>query len=515
MNRPPTLDRARRGLADASRHAGALLAAACALAVAGVGAWLLLGGDDDTIALEPQPTAADVLRFHSRPELDPDRLRVTVPAREGTAPGYVFVAVKRGPGQDGPMMVDDEGRVVWFRPAPPRTTATGFRVQRYRGEPVLTWWEGRTLLGHGQGEYVLLDRHYREVARVRAGNGLMGDHHEILLTDRGTAYIVIYADGRADLRAAGGERDGAIFDSTIQEIDVASGEVLWEWRASDHFPPEEGATAPKPGKPHDYFHINALDEEADGDLLVSARNMHGIYKISRRTGEVIWRLGGERSDFDMGPGTTFHFQHDVVRRPDGTITLFDNQATPPKAPESRGLVLRLDEERMTARLVREYTHPLGLLSIAEGSMQTLPNGNVFLGWGPEPHVSEHAADGRLLFDLRLPPRSDSYQAFRHEWRGEPLDRPAIAARRAGRSDRLTVWASWNGATEVRSWQLLAGSAKDADDLAPIATVPWDGFETTIRARTDAPHVAVRALGADGEPLGESQVVAPARRYDTQ
>lgn len=480
------------------------------LAAGGLAAWLLLlpaddAGDDG----EPQPTAADVLQFHSRPRLDPDRLRVAVPARD-TAPGYVFLAVKRGPGQDGPMIVDDDGQVVWFRPAPARTTATGFRVQEYRGEPVLTWWQGRTMMGHGKGEYVILDRHYREVVRVRAGNGLMGDHHELLLTPRGTAYIVIYADGRADLRPVGGEDDSPIFDSTIQEIDVASGRVLWEWRASEHFPPQEGATAPRGGKPHDYFHINALDEEPNGDLLVSARNMHGIYRISRRTGEVIWRLNGTRSDFDMGPGTRFHFQHDVVRRPDGTITLFDNQATPPKADKSRGLVLRLDERRMTARLVREYTHPLGLLSIAEGSMQTLPNGNVFIGWGPEPHISEFSRDGELLFDLVIPPGSDSYQAFRHAWRGEPLERPAIAVRR-GAGDRLTAWTSWNGATEVRRWELLAGDGDDADDLDPIATVPRDGFETAIRARTGAARVAVRALDADGELLGVSRVVEPASR----
>ena len=122
------------------------------------------------------------------------RLTVARP-RQPAAPGYVFLAVKRGPGQDGPQIVDDRGRLVWFRPTPPHTTATGFRVQRYRGQPVLTWWQGRTRLGHGMGEYVILDRHYREIARVRAGNGYMGDHHEFQLTPRGTALHV-------DLRAA-------------------------------------------------------------------------------------------------------------------------------------------------------------------------------------------------------------------------------------------------------------------------------------------------------------------------
>jgi hypothetical protein len=481
------------------------IALAIALA-AGIGgaAWALLAlaGDDDGGNAAGAP--AEVLRFHSRPELDPDALTLTTPARD-TAPGLVFLAVKRGPGQDGPMIVDDEGRVVWFRPAPGRTTATGFRVQRYRGEPVLTWWEGRTMLGHGEGEYVILDRHYREVARVRAGNGRMGDHHELQLTPRGTAYISVYAPRRMDLRPVGGPRRGTIFESIIQEVDVASGRVVWEWRSADHFPVEEGVTPPKPTKPHDYFHVNAVDEDHDGNLLVSARNMHAIYKLDRRSGKVIWRLGGRRSDFALGPGARFAFQHDVVRLPDGTISLFDNQATPPRAERSRGLVLRLDERRMTASVVREYVHPEGLLAGAEGNLQTLPNGNVFVGWGPAEHVSELSRDGRLLFDLQLPAGADTYQAFRHPWRGEPLDRPALAARRDGER-RLTLWASWNGATELRSWLVLAGD--EADALEPVATAPWRDFETEIRVRTDARQVAVQALGADGEPLGTSAAIEP-------
>ncbi|MGB2710496.1 MAG: arylsulfotransferase family protein, partial [Conexibacter sp.] len=458
------------------------------------------------VAREEAPTArtADVLRYHSRPGLDPDALDVTVPAHR-TAPGLVFLAVKRGPGQDGPMIVDDRGHVVWFRPAPGRTTATGFRVQRYRGEPVLTWWQGRTMLGHGQGEYVILDRHYRELARVRAGNGYHGDHHEFQLTPRGTAYMSIYHARKADLSAVGGARDGTIFESIVQEVDIATGRVVWEWHSADHLPVTEGMTPPKATKPHDYFHVNAVDEDRDGNLLLSARNMHAIYKIDKRTGKVIWRLGGRRSDFALGPGAGFAFQHDVQRRADGTISLFDNEATPPQAEQSRALVLRLDRRRGTATAVRAYTHPDTLLAIAEGNMQTLPNGHVFVGWGPQRHVSEFSRRGRLLFDLELPAGADTYQAFRFPWRGEPLDRPALAARRRP-NGLVTVWASWNGATEVRSWQVLAGD--DADELQPVASAPRIDFETAIPSRTDARYVAVRALDANGRELGTSRAIEP-------
>ena len=506
----PTLERSRvRRLARV--RARVWVGAAVVLLAGGVAAFLLLS---DGGAGEPSPTAADVLRFHSRPQLDPDRVIVTVPARGRTAPGYVFLAVKRGPGQDGPQIVDDRGHVVWFRPAPPHNAVTGFRVQRYRGQPVLTWWQGRTRYGHGMGEYVILDRHYREIARVRAGNGYMGDHHEFELTPRGTAYMSVYALRRADLTSVGGRRDGSIFESIVQEVDVASGRVVWEWHSADHVPVGEGVTPPKETKPHDYFHVNAVDEDDDGNLLISARNMHAIYKIDKRSGSVLWRLGGTRSDFAMGPGARFAFQHDAERLPDPrspdreTISLFDNEATPKQADESRGLVLALDMRARTARVVREYTHPDMLLSIAEGNMQTLPDGHVFVGWGPERHISEFTHSGRLLFDLAVPPRADSYQAYRFPWHGEPLDRPAFAARRAG--DRVTVWASWNGATELRAWQLLAGD--DPDDLQPLGSpTPRRNFETALHARTDAKYVAVRALGAGGTTLADSRAVEPAAR----
>jgi len=496
----------------------AWLAAATALLLAagGLALWLVLrgGGSGD----EPQPTAADVLRFHSRPQLDPDRVRVVIPARGRTAPGYVFLAVKRGPGQDGPQIVDDQGRVVWFRPTPPHNAATGFRVQRYRGKPVLTWWQGRTRYGHGMGEYVILDRHYRTVAVVRAGHGYMGDHHELQLTPRGTAYLSIYAPRKADLSPVGGPRDGTIFESIVQEVDIATGSVVWEWHSADHLPVSEGVTAPKEGKPHDYFHVNSVDEDAQGNLLISARNMHAIYAVSRRTGAVLWRLGGKRSDFRMAPGARFHFQHDAewlrgsATSPTSTISLFDNEATPPTAEQSRGLVLALDRRARTARVVREYQHPDKLLAIAEGNLQPLPDGHVFVGWGPERHVSELTRGGRLLFDLVVPPGADSYQAFRYPWHGEPLDRPALAARRRGSGTRarVTVWASWNGSTQLRAWQLLAG--EDPDALMPLGDpVPRGNFETTLRARTGARYLAVAALDGRGRQIGQSRAIAPAAR----
>lgn len=484
-----------------STRARIALGAVVALAL-GAAAWLAVDGlvdrDDDW-------PASAVRSFHSRPDLDPDAITVRTPAQPGVAEGLIFLAVKRGPGQDGPMIVDDDGEVVWFHPVPEGKTATAFQVQRYRGRPVLTWWEGNTHLGHGHGEYVVMDDRYREIARIRSVGTALPDHHEIQLTDRGSALMPIYVKLPADLRAVGGPRHGTVVESRIQEVDVATGRLLWQWRSLRHVPVTEGRTAPKPGKPHDYFHLNSIEVDRDGGLLLSARNTHAIYKIARPSGRVAWKLG-PGGDFRLGPRARFHFQHDARRQADGTITLFDNQATPPKAPASRLLALRLNRRAGTVRVVRAHEHPDGLLAGAEGNVQLLPNGNMLASYGPEERVSELDRRGRLVLDLAVPEGADTYQAFRFPWRGRPTRPPDVAAARRG--DRLTAWASWNGATEVRAWQLLAGDAPDA--LAPVGEpVARDGFETVLRVRDRAAWVAVRALDGAGRELGVSAPVRPA------
>ncbi len=321
--------------------------------------------------------------------------------------------------------------------------------------------------------------------------------------------MTLYVERPADLSAVGGPVDGTIVDSRIQEVDVATGRLLWEWRAADHFDVAEGMTAPKEGKPHDFFHVNSIEETPTGDVIVSARNMHAIYKLDKSSGDVLWRLGGKRSDFRQSRRARFAFQHDARLEPDGTLTLFDNEATPQKAEQSRLLRLRLDERRGTATAVRVWKHPERLLAGAEGNLQTLPNGDVFASFGPEERISELSRDGRLLFDLALPAGADTYQAFRFPWRGRPLDKPAVAAHRRG-EHRTTVWASWNGATLVRRWRVLAGPERG--ELRPIGRpLRRTGFETALRVRTQARFVAVRAIGPNGRPLRTSRAIVPRER----
>lgn len=407
------------------------------------------------------------------------------------------------------MILDETGELVWFRPLDTEGV-TDFRAQRYDGRPVLTWWRGQSERGIGDGHFVIVDDAYREIATVTAGNGLSGDIHEFLITERDTALILVYHRVPRDLRSLGGPEEGAIWDNIVQELDIATGRVLFEWRSAEHVALEESyAEVPRADRgagadAYDYFHVNSVALDDDGDFLISARNTHAVYKLARADGDVLWRLGGKRSDYELGPGVRFAWQHDARRQPDGTLTLYDNVADEEDAGgASRVLVLDLDDERRRATVVRSYEHPTGLLATTQGNAQFLPGGHVFVGWGSQPYFTEFDRDGRVLLDGRFGVEgTDSYRAYRFEWTGRPLEEPAIVVESDG--DRRTAHVSWNGATDVARWQMLVG--RTAQTLRPIAERATEGFETAFPFETDEPLVAVRALNARGAVLGTSKAV---------
>ena len=443
-------------------------------------------------------------RFATRPDLLPPAL--TIDTRlEGRAPGLVFLAPKSGRGQDGPMIIDDSGHVVWFNAIGNRELASDFRVQSYRGQPVLTWWQGRLIGGEGRGEGKIYDSSYRPIRRVRAGNGFSADTHEFELTSRGTALLLIYDAVRRDLRSVGGSRRGIAVQAVVQEVDIATGLVVFEWHSLGNIGLSEShQRVPRYDGQWDYVHANSVALDAAGDFIVSARHTSAVYRISRRTGRIIWRLGGERSDFRMGAGTRFWNQHDARMQPDGSLTLFDNSAAPPMRRASRAVTLALDTTRMTATLQTALTHPRGLLSATQGGVQKLPNGNTFVGWGSRRYFTEYDASGKVVFDGRFALGGDNYRAYRFEWSGRPARAPALVAERRG--NRIAARVSWNGATGVASWELWAGANPQA--LTRVTGAPSAGFETAVSAVTAGRYVALKALDAGGAVIGSSAAIKP-------
>jgi hypothetical protein len=358
----------------------------------------------------------------------------------------------------------------------------------------------------GAGEDLIYDSSYRQQAIVRAGNGLSADLHEFRLTPQGTALITAYYPVYFNASSAHGPRQQIVLDSVVQEIDVGTGLVLYQWDSLDHVPLADSyeALPPSPGQPFDYFHINSVQLEANGNLFISARNTWAAYEVDHSTGAIAWTLGGKSSSYKLASAAVFAFQHDVRLDTTGdpTVTLFDDGAGPPKVhAQSRGITVHLDDNAMTATLVSEDLHSPALAASFEGNVQALPNGDSFLGWGQQPYFTEFDPHGNMVFDGRFVDANSSYRAYRSAWTGTPSTPPAVAATTSGST--TNVYVSWNGSTQVSWWRVLAGPSADA--LQQVQTAPKQAFESQIAIAAE-PYVEVQALDSAGRALATSSVV---------
>ena len=469
------------------------------------------------IGVFPNRVAApsDYQSFYTLPGVQVPAVTVTT-ADHDSAAGDVFTTDGPGPGQYGAMIFTPQGRLVWFDHPGGGLVDEDLNVQTYQGHSALTLWQGKVLSwGFGEGEDIVLDSRYRKVATVGGGNGLKADLHEFQIAPHDVAYITAFNPISCDLKSAGGSANGVILDTAIEAIDVKTGLVRWEWHSLDHVAASESQIgAPPDSRPWDWFHINSIDPQSNGDILISARNTWDAYQIQGGTGRILWRIGGGTTSFKMGPGTTTAWQHDARVLPNGDITIFDDGSDPPVEPESRAITISLDLKAHQATLVSAIKHPgLPLLSASQGNVQTLANGNMVVAYGGVPEISEYSKRGALLFDEHLPYDMASYRGYRHPWSGQPLDPPAVLASLNNTGEETIVHASWNGATGVASWRVLAGSKHGS--LKPQATVAATAFETDTLLTKSFPdakahsngYVAVQALDSSGHVLASSRTVA--------
>ena len=482
-----------------------------------IGARTVIVGTHFTVAVQaPVPQAlfrnypgdaADVAHFLSAPSLTPSSVRVTTAAQAGATPGDFFLTPHAGAGTAGPMIVDQDGNLVWFHPLAANVTATNLQRQSFDGKPVLTWWQGRIIkLGFGEGEEEIYSTSYQPVAQVRAGNGYRADLHQFMLTPQGTAWLDAYDPVETDLRSVGGSRHGVVTDSIVQEVDVRTGLVMWEWHARGHLTLADSYASLEYGShAWDYVHLNAVDPGPGGQLLMSSRNTWTVFDIDMHTGAFIWRIGGKHATLKGRPDTIFRFQHDATWQPGGLVSVFDNGYSVDGDKQSRGLLLAPHPHTHTVTLVKQFTNPNErLLTQSQGDLLNLHDGNWLMGYGGLPNFTEFDSRGRVLFDATLGPNVESYRTYLAPWQGQPRTPPALAAQ-ATAGGSVTVEASWNGATQVASWRVLAGPAPTA--LSPVATVERSGFETRCQIAS-AGYVAVAALDASGSVLATSAAIAP-------
>jgi hypothetical protein len=456
----------------------------------------------------PEGSSSDYQTFHSRPELNPPAVDVTA-ANPGMSPGDIFTAPYTGPGQHGPMIFESSGNLVWFDPLPPDTEATNLQVQEYEGKPVLTWWQGYIPPnGFGEGEEVIANTSYQQIAHVKAGNGYEADLHDFHIDPKNnTAVLTVFNPVYCNLSSLGGSPDAAVTDGVFQEIDLKTGLVRREWHSLDHVAMGESHSSPLQSTteyPFDYFHINTVDPHEDGTTLISARNTWTLYELDSKTGQIVLRAGSKQGSVKMQNGTQTAYQHDATELPDGDISVFDNGGVPNVHPQTRGIIIQINPKSDTDTLISEFEHPTPLHSGSQGDMQPLPNGNFFFGWGAEPYFSEFTAAGELLFDAHMAPKDESYRSYRFQWTGTPTEVPAIAVSQSTTTTPVTVYASWNGATNVAGWRLMGGPSPDS--LSVLTTAPRTGFETAIAVPLPTAYVLVQALNEAGEVLSTSRTI---------
>jgi EmrB/QacA subfamily drug resistance transporter len=461
-------------------------------------------------------TTRGAYSFVTAPSLHPPKLHTDGRVLAGElAPGYIFTAnfynLNYPPlvGQSGPLILDDNLQPVWFRPVPEKLVASNLSLQTYEGKPALAWWQG-LVTNTGQtesGEDVVVDQHYRTVATLKGQDGWKITLHALVISGE-DAWVTANKNIAKNLSSYGGAYNGALIDSAVQEYNLKTGKLLRSWDALDHIPLGDSyATVPTNGFPWDAYHVNAIDLTGSGTFVVSMRNTWAAYLVDIDTGRIEWTLGGRHSSFSFGPGADFQWQHDVALAPDSTVTMFDDHCcqltgggtSVPATGPSRGLVLKLDPAAHTATLLRQYTSSDESESEYMGDTQQLANGNAFVGWGSEPYLSEYSASGKLLLEGSFPGSDLSYRSMVEQWVGLPLSPPAGAARQ--KNGRATVYASWNGATQVVSWRVLAGPS--ASRLATVASAARSGFETAIPMPASYASYTVQALDASGRVIGSS------------
>jgi hypothetical protein len=465
---------------------------------------LTVASQQASLAQPPTPSGP-AGPYRSRPDLHPPLIATTVGT--GVAPGLLLATNNAGNGvQPGAIVYDNSGQPVWFNPM----TNPPLDLQQitYKGQNALAYFNPLMpgpIFPENMGEEVVLDTSYRQIGTIKAGNGYMLDEHDLQISPDGTkALMTIYAPVNVDLSPYGGPKNGTAYEGVVQEVDIATGAVTFEWHSLGGSPPAfpvNDSYGALNTSPVDYFHLNSVAYDSDGNILLTGRLVSLVAKLDKSTGAVLWRLGGKRSQFtftdgDGGPS----WSHDVRRLPDGTISVFDNGNGRPSPQYSRGVAWAVDETHLTAHVATQQRHNPDLFGLFVGSNRLLPNGNDIISWGNTGRTTEYA-NGQPVFESQLPAGNLTYRVHRVDWHAKPASPPDVSVDASTSS--VTAYTSWNGATDVVTWELWGGS--NAQNLRRLGSAPRSGFETTLSApiRSTDSVFQTRALDGSGKTLGES------------
>lgn len=465
-------------------------------------------------------TTRGAYSFVATPKLHPPKIAAKFHGRRSAlAHGYFFIANfpnltqnRAMVGQSGPLIVDSHMQPIWFKPVSTSVVADNLALQRYKGKPALSYWEGVvTKTGQikpGSSDVVVLDQHYKQIAKLKAPAPWTLALHEFIISGN-NAWAV--ATREVNGSAYGAPAGVTLVDTAAIEFSLSDpSKPIYVWDPLQHIPVSDTYQVPVT-KAHEWdpYHMNSLQLTGNGTFLVSLRNTSAAYLIDKATSSPVWTLGGKHSTFKFASKSAqFAFQHDVQLHSGNLVSMFDDHCCAMKANgqfilpnhNSRGLVLKLDTTKKTATFVSDVSRGRNSFTAFLGNDQLLPNGNSLVGYGSQPYFDEYDRKGNLLLDATLPGPDLSYRVYLQHWIGTPGYPPDGAVKTRGGS--ATVYASWNGATEVRKWRVLAGNS--SSHLRTVATKNRSGFETAIALSKSYKTYEVVALDSKGKKLGTSK-----------
>ncbi|HTY96989.1 MAG TPA: arylsulfotransferase family protein [Solirubrobacteraceae bacterium] len=460
--------------------------------------------DQEHFVTEPELRPPKVTITTADPSLEGDLFTDPIPAPE-IHPGEKKLLEFEPVGPNGLMILNPEGKLLYWRQFKEEVGSV-FEPVQYEGKTALAWWQGKvTEAAYGLGEGVIANTAYEPIAYVKAGNGQQADIHEFYVTPEGQAYIVAV---EPVCQPECNEEHVPLLDDEIQEIDIKTGLVMWSWNALGHVPVENTEAVPSGGV-FDPYHLNSVQAISEHRVVISMRDTSGVYEVDQNTGKVLWEISPSHNTFKLKRGVLFHFQHDarLYGKHLETLSLFDDEAGPPLYGPSKGLILRIKGK--TVKLVHAYESPRRTLAVAEGGMQVLPGGEALVSFGATQYISEFSKNGerkkngKLLFEAELPKGDGTYRAMRFPWSGTPDTKPAVVAKRES-AEEVAVYVSWNGATEIAKWEVLAG--EEPSSLSPVTTSDWSNFETRIPVSSTDRVFEVKALDKEGKVLSTSEAV---------
>lgn len=415
--------------------------------------------------------------------------QINITVNDNPDPEYIFIDTRGGGGKPYNVIFDNSGSPIWYQLMPDER-----RDMKVQHNGMLTM-----LAREGGFHFVGLDTNYVEVANYSAVNGYDVDEHELQVLADGTYFLIGIQSQTVDMSryVAGGDPAAWVTEQIIQGFTPA-GELIFQWRAWDHLDiRDERPFIDITASGFDFPHMNAIDVDTDGHVLLSSRNTSECTKINRDTGEIIWRLGGARNQFTFlnDPLTGPRQQHAVRVVATNHYLLFDNgNLHDPQV--SRGVEYLLDTASMTATIVWQYpeTPTTSLYSFYMGNTQRLPNGNTLINWavGNLPKLTEVRPDGTKAYEMNWADGYEAYRVWRCPWQGVALKPNLIIE---PYSDKVTLIFNKFGDTNVAYYRIYGGTTPQPTNV--LATTPVTLANLRDLQNQVTYYFRVTAVGRDG------------------